>query len=89
MARRVPDASRQARVRLLMSFALTLNALVFTVFGAATHAGFTAFALAFTGAGVFASTWFLLDVGITWRAERERLRGSGGVTPMTGARRMR
>ncbi|MEZ0066473.1 multidrug efflux pump subunit AcrB [Streptacidiphilus sp. MAP12-20] len=86
---RVSEESRRARVRLLMSFACTLLALVFTLFGSLSHADYVGVALTVTVVGVFLTTWFLLDVWITARAGRERQYGSGGVTPMTGAKRPR
>jgi hypothetical protein len=86
---KVSEESRRARVRLLLSFACTLVALVFTLFGSVSHAHFVGVALTVTVVGVFLSTWFLLDAWITTRSERERAYGSGGVTPMTGARRPR
>ncbi|WP_152627862.1 hypothetical protein [Streptacidiphilus neutrinimicus] len=86
---RVPDETRRARVRLLLSLALTLVALVFTMFGSFAEAAFMGWALTFTVVGVFVTTWFGLDVWITQRTTRERLHGSGGITPMTGAKRPR
>ncbi|MFC5911619.1 hypothetical protein [Streptacidiphilus monticola] len=83
----VTQESRRAQVRFALSLGVTATLLVFTLFGAAGHARYTPAALGFTGLGVFVSTWFLLDVWITARASREREQGSGGVTPMTGARR--
>jgi hypothetical protein len=83
---RVPDEARKVRVRVLLSLAFTLVALVFTLFGAAAHATFVGWALTVTVAGVFLTTWFGLDVWISQRAGRERLYGSGGITPMTGAK---
>ncbi|SEL94673.1 hypothetical protein [Streptacidiphilus jiangxiensis] len=86
---RVPDESRRARVRLVLTLAFTLVALLFTFFGSAAHAPFVGWALTVTVVGVFLTTWFGLDVWITQRASRERLYGSGGIGPMTGARRPR
>jgi hypothetical protein len=86
---RVPDESRRARVRLLLSLAFTLVALLFTLFGSLAAADFVGWALTVTVAGVFVTTWFGLDVWIVQRAGRERLYGSGGITPMTGAKRPR
>lgn len=86
---RVPDESRRARVRLVLSLALTLVALVFTLFGSFAEAHFVGWTLTVTVVGVFVTTWFGLDVWITKRAARERLYGSGGITPMTGAKRPR
>ncbi|WP_042417606.1 hypothetical protein [Streptacidiphilus anmyonensis] len=86
---RVPDEARRARVRLLLSLAFTLVALVFTMFGSFAEAAFMGWALTVTVVGVFVTTWFGLDVWITQRSARERLHGSGGITPMTGAKRPR
>lgn len=86
---RVPDESRRARVRLLLSLAFTLVALDFTMFGSFGGAAFTGWALTLTVVGVFVTTWFGLDVWITQRSARERRYGSGGLTPMTGAKRPR
>lgn len=86
---RVPDESRRARVRLVLSLALTLAALVFTLFGSFADARFVGWTLTVTVVGVFVTTWFGLDVWITQRSERERRYGSGGITPMTGAKRQR
>jgi hypothetical protein len=76
-------------VRLLLSLAFTLAALVFTFFGSFADAHFVGWALTVTVVGVFVTTWFGLDVWITQRSTHERLHGSGGITPMTGARHHR
>ncbi|RAG83085.1 hypothetical protein DN069_24270 [Streptacidiphilus pinicola] len=86
---RVPDEARRARVRLVLSLALTLAALLFTLFGSLADAPFVGWALTATVAGVLVTTWFGLDAWITHRSARERLYGSGGITPMTGAKRQR
>jgi ABC-type multidrug transport system fused ATPase/permease subunit len=83
---RVPDEERRARVRLLLALAFTLVALVFTMFGSFAEATFVGWALTVTVVGVFLTTWFGLDVWITHRSARERAYGSGGITPMTGAK---
>jgi hypothetical protein len=61
-------------VRLLVSLALTLNALLFTVVGSVGHTSFTLLALIVTAVGIFATTWFLLDVGIAFQADVQRRR---------------
>jgi len=38
------------------------------------HSGYTALGLTLTGIGIFATTWFLLDVGIAWQDDLQRRR---------------
>ncbi len=75
VAGRVSDRSRRARVRCLLGFGVTVNALMFTIVGSAAHAGFTPVALTVTGVGIFVTTWFLLDVGIAYQADAQPRRG--------------
>jgi hypothetical protein len=74
VAGRVSDRSRRARVRFMMGFGLTVNMLMFTIVGSAEHAGYTPLALAVSAVGIFATTWFLLDVGIAYQADAQRRR---------------
>lgn len=60
----------------MVAFALTLNALSFTVLGSWVHASYTPLALVVTGVGIFVTTWFLLDVGISLTADLQRRRQS-------------
>jgi hypothetical protein len=76
VAGRVSDRSRKARARLLVAAGFTLNALVFTIVGSAAHADYTPLALAVTGAGIFLTTWFLLDAGIALQADVQRRRAA-------------
>jgi len=75
VAGRVSDRSRRARVRCMLGFGVTVNMLMFTIVGSAEHAGYTPLALAVTAVGIFATTWFLLDVGIAYQADAQRRRG--------------
>ncbi|MBF9069917.1 hypothetical protein [Streptacidiphilus fuscans] len=86
---RVSDKARRAQVRLLMGAAFTMASLVFTIFVSVAQAQQAGAWLTATVAGVLLTTWFGLDVWITRRSNREQLHGSGGVTPMTGAKRPR
>jgi uncharacterized membrane protein YesL len=74
MARRVSDGSRKARTRLLVSLALTLTALMYTVVCQLAHTAYTALGLTVTGVGIFTSTWFVLDVCICWQDDQQRRR---------------
>ena len=74
MGRRVTDRSRTARARLLVSLALTLTVLLYTVVCQFAHSGYLALGLTLTGIGIFATTWFLLDVGIAWQEDLQRRR---------------
>jgi len=75
VAGRVSERSRKTRVRFFVSLALTLDALIFTLFSSAAHAGLTPIALTASAVGIFATTWFLLDLGIAWQADLQRRRG--------------
>ena len=74
MAGRVSDKSRTARARLLVSLALTLTALMYTVVCQLAHVGYTALGLTLTGLGIFMTTWFVLDVCIAWQDDIQRRR---------------
>lgn len=74
MGRRVTDRSRTARARLLVSLALTLTALLYTVVCQFAHSGYTVLGLTLTGVGIFGTTWFLLDAGIAWQEDLQRRR---------------
>ena len=74
MGRRVTDRSRTARARLLVSLAITLTMLLYTMVCELAHSGYTALGLTLTGIGIFATTWFLLDVGIAWQEDLQRRR---------------
>ena len=71
---RVTDRSRTARARLLVSLAMTLTVLLYTVVCQLAHSGYTALGLGLTGIGIFTTTWFLLDVGISWQQDLQRRR---------------
>ncbi|WP_161790195.1 hypothetical protein [Streptacidiphilus carbonis] len=49
---------------------------MFTIVGSAAHADYTPLALAVTGAGIFLTTWFLLDAGIALQADVQRRRAA-------------
>ncbi|QMU70828.1 hypothetical protein [Streptacidiphilus sp. P02-A3a] len=68
------DRSRTARARLLVSLALTLTTLLYTVVCQLAHSGYTVLGLTLTGFGIFATTWFLLDAGIAWQEDVKRRR---------------
>ena len=74
MGRRVTDRSRTARARLLVSLAITLTMLLYTMVCELAHSGYTALGLTLTGIGIFSTTWFLLDVGIAWQEDLQRRR---------------
>ena len=74
MMRRVTDRSRTARTRLLVSLAVTLTALLYTVVCQLAHSGYTALGLTLTGIGIFTTTWFVLDVCICWQDDLQRRR---------------
>ncbi len=74
MGRRVTDRSRTARARLLVSLAVTLTALLYTVVCQFAHSGYTVLGLTMTGFGIFTTTWFLLDAGIAWQEDLQRRR---------------
>ncbi len=74
VAKRMSDRSRKAQARFVVGLGLTLNALFFTVVGSLAHAGYTPLALAVTAVGIFLTTWFLLDVGISYTADLQRRR---------------
>ncbi|QMU77514.1 hypothetical protein GXW83_19255 [Streptacidiphilus sp. PB12-B1b] len=78
MARRVSDRSRVARTRLLVSLALTLTALLYTVVCQLAHTMYTVLGLTVTGVGIFASTWFVLDACICWQDDLQRRRAPSG-----------
>ena len=61
-------------MRCLLGFGVTVNALVFTIVGSAAHADYTPLGLAVTGAGIFLTTWFLLDAVIAHQADTQRRR---------------
>ena len=88
MARRVSDRSRSARARLVVSLALTVTALMFTVVLQLAGTDYTALALTCTGVGIFLSTWFLLDVCISWKDDLDRRRAAArrGPRPPSGPR---
>ncbi len=81
MARRVSDRSRSARARLVVSLALTMTALMFTVVLQFAGTDYTALALTLTGLGIFVSTWFLLDVCISWKDDLDRRRAAARRGP--------
>lgn len=89
VAERVSDRSRKARVRFVVGLGLTLNGLLFTVVGSMAHAGYTPLALAVTGVGIFVTTWFLLDVGISLTADLQRRRAPRGPGGPGGPRERR
>jgi hypothetical protein len=74
VVRRVSDRSSTARGRLLVSFALTLTALMVTFMFSLAHTDYTVMGLCLTGMGIFATTWFLLDVCIAWQDDLQRRR---------------
>ncbi|MFC1434070.1 hypothetical protein ACEZDB_25800 [Streptacidiphilus sp. N1-3] len=69
------DRSRKARVRCLLGFGFTVNALMFTIVGSVAHADYTPLGLIASAVGIFATTWFLLDAGIAYQADLQRRRG--------------
>jgi hypothetical protein len=74
VVRRVSDRSSTARGRLVISFALTLTALMATFVFSFAHTGYTMLGLILTGTGIFATTWYLLDVCIAWQDDLQRRR---------------
>lgn len=61
-------------MRCVVGLGVTVNLLLFTIFGSATHSSYTPLALGLSGVGIFATTWFLLDVGIARQADAQRRR---------------
>ncbi|MHA6758857.1 hypothetical protein [Streptacidiphilus sp. PAMC 29251] len=47
---------------------------MFTILGSVAHASYTPLALGVSAAGIFTTTWFLLDAGIAYQADTQRRR---------------
>jgi hypothetical protein len=70
--RRLPDEVRAAAVRAGIAFAFTLVCLMVTVLASLARSWGVLPALLITAAGVLASTWCLLDIGIARQVAAQR-----------------
>jgi hypothetical protein len=82
----VEAAARRAELRMLAAGACTVIGVEVTVVLAAGRAWFMLPALVATAVALVVLVWLAADALVVRSSTRERVRGSGGMSPMTQAR---